>query len=115
MSNDAHLPKPAKLPKAFVTFTTRYPELGAAHEAIAKAVDAAGPLDAKTSSLIKIGLSIGAGLESALKSHVRRAMQHGATEQEIEQAVLLAMNTCGFPRTVAAWSWAQEQFERNRD
>jgi hypothetical protein len=24
------------------------------------------------------------------------------------------MNTVGFPRTVAAWSWAHEQFERDR-
>lgn len=101
-----------KLPKTFMMFIEKYPELGEAHEAIAKAVDAAGPLDAKTCSLIKIGLSVGAGLESATKSHVRRAMQHDATKQEIEQAILLAMNTCGLPRTVAAWSWAREQFDR---
>ena len=86
--------------------------LGRAHESVAKAVDEAGPLDAKTLALVKIGICIGAGLESALRSHVRRAMQHGATETEVEQAILLGMNTVGFPRTVAAWSWAQEQFER---
>lgn len=102
-----------KLPKTFITFTARYPELAQAHEQIAKAVDIAGPLDAKTCSLIKIGLSVGAGLESATRSHVRRALQAGATKQEVEQAILLAMNTCGFPRTVAAWSWAQEQFARD--
>jgi len=27
---------------------------------------------------------------------------------------MLGMNTLGFPRTVAAWSWAQQQFERDR-
>jgi 4-carboxymuconolactone decarboxylase len=67
-------------------------------------VEAAGPLDAKTLALIKIGICVGAGLESALRSHVRRAMQHGATPAEVEQAILLGMNTVGFPRTVAAWS-----------
>jgi 4-carboxymuconolactone decarboxylase len=41
-------------------------------------------------------------------------MQAGATEQEIEQAILLGMNTCGFPRTVAAWQWAQVQFARDQ-
>jgi 4-carboxymuconolactone decarboxylase len=102
-----------KLPPTFKAFIARYPELGKAHEAIARAVDAAGPLDPKTCSLIKIGLSIGAGLETATKSHVRRAMQNGATEAEVEQAILLAMNTCGFPRTVAAWQWARQQFERD--
>ncbi len=102
----------ARVPATFKEFITRYPELGRAHENVATAVERAGPLDAKTLALVKIGICIGAGLESAFRSHVRRAMQRGATEQEIEQAILLAMNTVGFPRTVAAWSWAHEQFER---
>lgn len=114
------VPKPAKktkemksnVPARYKEFITRFPALGRAHESVAKAADAAGPLDAKTLALIKIGICIGAGLESALRSHVRRAMQHGATAQEVEQAILLGMNTVGFPRTVAAWSWAQEQFSR---
>lgn len=113
MKRASKKPVAKKLPKTYVTFTARYPELANAHEQIAKAVDVAGPLDARTCSLIKIGLSVGAGLESATRSHVRRAMQNGATKQEVEQAILLAMNTCGFPRTVAAWSWAQEQFARD--
>lgn len=103
---------PAPPPAAFREFIGAYPELGAAHERVAKAVESAGPLDAKTLALVKIGLCIGAGLESALRSHVRRAMLHGATQQEIEQTILLGMNTVGFPRTVAAWSWAREQFRR---
>lgn len=100
------------VPSTFKAFIAKYPALGDAHERVARAVEAAGPLDAKTLALIKIGICIGAGLESALRSHVRRAMQHGATPAEIEQAILLGMNTVGFPRTVAAWSWAQEQFSR---
>lgn len=100
------------LPGTYREFVSRYPALGKAHEDIAKAADRAGPLDAKTLSLVKIGICVGAGLESALRSHVRRSMQHGATEQEVEQAILLGMNTVGFPRTVAAWSWATQQIER---
>ena len=101
-----------RIPGTFKDFIAKYPALGNAHETIARAVDVVGPLDAKTCSLVKIGLSVGAGLESATKSHVRRALTNGATPIEIEQAVLLAMNTCGFPRTVAAWSWARQQFAR---
>ena len=101
-----------KLPGTFKEFVRKYPELGAAHEKVAKAVEEVGPLDVKTSALIKIGICVGAGLESALRSHVRRAMQAGATEAEIEQAVLLGMNTVGFPRTVMSWQWAREQIER---
>lgn len=106
-------PRPeSKIPATYLRFIDRYPELGAAHDAIGQAVDRAGPLDPKVQSLIKIGLCVGAGLESALRSHVRRALRHGATTLEIEQAILLGMNTVGFPRTAAAWSWAQTQFER---
>lgn len=113
MAHDA--PKPGKLPGTYLKFIEKYPDLGETHERVAKIVDQAGPLDRKTCELVKIGLAVGAGLESAVRSHVRRAMQHGATEQEIEQAVLLAMNTLGFPRTVAAWSWARQQIERGVD
>ena len=104
-----------KLPGTYLRFIEKFPALGAAHEQVARAVDATGPLDAKTCELVKIGLAVGAGLESAVRSHVRRALQHGATEAEIEQAILLAMNTLGFPRTVAAWSWARQQIERGVD
>ena len=105
-------PKPEKLPGTFKEFVTKFPELGEAHEKIGKACEGYGPLDRKTIELIKIGISIGAGLETATRSHVRRALQHGATEQEIEQAVLLAYNTCGFPRTVMGWQWARQQIAR---
>jgi AhpD family alkylhydroperoxidase len=102
----------SKLPATFKDFIAKFPALGEAHEEIARAAAAAGPLDARTCELIKIGLSIGAGLESAVRSHVRKAMQAGATPAEIEQAVLLAKNTLGFPRTVAAWTWARTQIDR---
>jgi len=102
------------LPKTFISFVGKYPELGRAHEQVARSVERAGPLSRKYCDLIKIGICAGAGLESALRSHVRRAVEDGATKEEIEQAILLAMNTCGFPRTVSAWKWAQEQFERDR-
>lgn len=103
-----------KLPGTFKQFCDKHPALADAHDAMTNAAFAAGPLDEKTCHLIKIGVSLGAGLESAVKSHVRRASQAGASETEIEQAILLAMTTTGFPKTVAAWSWARQQFERDR-
>lgn len=101
-----------KLPQTFKDFVAKYPELGQAHEQVAESVASAGGLDAKSCALIKIGICVGANLESALRSHVRRAMQHGASKEDIEQAILLGMNTVGFPTTVAAWTWAHQQFER---
>ena len=104
----------SKLPGTFKAFAQRFPDLAAAHEQAGKSASAAGPLDAKSCELVKIGICVGAGLESALRSHVRRATEHGATEGEIEQAIVQGMTTIGFPRTVAAWSWAHVQFERDR-
>jgi AhpD family alkylhydroperoxidase len=103
-----------KLPKTFKAFVSRFPGIGQAHEMVARTADEAGPLDRKTCELIKIGISLGAGLESAVKSHVRRALEHGATTPEIEQAILLGVNTRGFPATVAAWQWACDQIARDR-
>ena len=108
-------PSETPLPKTYKDFISKFPLLGEAHESVAKAVDAVGPLDARQCALVKMGICLGANLESAFRSHVRRAIQHGASPQEIEQAILLGMNTVGFPRTVAAWQWAWKQIQRDRD
>lgn len=105
-------PRPEKLPGKFKEFITRFPELGELHARVGQACESAGPLDRKTIELVKIGISIGAGLETATRSHVRQAMQHGATEKELEQVALLAYNTCGWPRMMMAWAWVRQQLER---
>lgn len=102
-------------PYTFRSFIERFPEVGAAHQAIGKAADKAGPLDLKQCHLIKMGIAIGAGLESAFRSHVRRAAEQGASREEIEQALLLSMNTIGLPRTVMAWQWAGQELEREQE
>jgi alkylhydroperoxidase/carboxymuconolactone decarboxylase family protein YurZ len=105
-------PKNETLPATFRQFTKRFPDIAAAHEGIARSVDQIGPLDSKTCELIKLGISIGAGLVTATQSHAKRARREGASQSEIEQAILLTMNTCGFPRTVAAWQWAKQALTR---
>ena len=96
------------VPRTYRRFTERFPAVAEAHEAVGKAGDR-GPLDRKTVELIKLGICVGAGLESASKSHARRAVQHGATVAEVEHAVSLAVNPVGFPRAVMAWQWVTEQ------
>ena len=108
-------PEPSKPPGTFRAFAVRFPDLADAHERITQAAESAGPLDAKVCALIRIGLALGAGLESAVRSHVRRAREAGASEAEVEQAIALGATTLGFPRTIAGWSWAHRQFERDRE
>lgn len=98
------------IPKTYHRFAERFPALAEAHRAMTEAGFEAGPLDGKTCELVKMGIALGAGLESSFHSHVRRALERGATREEIEQAIVLAMGTCGFSRAVAGWRWAQDHF-----
>jgi 4-carboxymuconolactone decarboxylase len=103
------------VPRTYHRFSERFPNIAEAHRATGEAGGAAGPLDRRMVELIKLGICVGAGLESATKSHARRALQHGATREEVEQAAALAVNPCGFPRAVMAWQWATEQLDAEGD
>lgn len=95
------------LPETFKIIVKKYPEVWEAHEQLTRACADAGPLDRKTRELIKVGISLGAGLETATQRHAIMARENGATEDEIYQAVLMAMTTCGHPKTVAGWQWVR--------
>jgi 4-carboxymuconolactone decarboxylase len=98
------------IPKTYFRFAERFPRLAEAHRTMTDAAVECGPLDRKTCELIKIGIALGAGHETSFHSHVRRALEQHAIREEIEQAVVLAMSTCGFSRAVAGWKWAQSHF-----
>ncbi len=68
----------------------------------------AGPLDAKTRRLVKLGIAVGAEAEGGVRSHVRKALAEGITPAEVEQAILLGFTTAGFPTMIAALKWARE-------
>lgn len=97
-----------KLPKAFETFRKRYRGVYEAYEALGGTAHEAGPLDQKTRELVKLGMAIGGRLEGAVRSHAQRALEAGATPQEIEHVVLLAVTTSGFPTAVAAFTSVEE-------
>ena len=98
----------SQLPKPYQQFRTNYPEMYKAYEQLGEAAANAGPLDAKTRELIKLGMSAANRSESAVQSHAHRALETGATSEEIEHALLLGINTLGFPTTMAALTWARE-------
>lgn len=97
-----------KPPKHYQRFEKRYPEVAASYEAMGAAVHGLGPLDEHTRALVKIGLSVGAGLEGAVHSHVRKALNAGVDPEEIRHAVLLALPTIGLPSMMAALSWVED-------
>jgi 4-carboxymuconolactone decarboxylase len=102
------MPKP---PKRFQKFTSDYPDVARAYEDLGTAVHAAGPLDARTRALVKLGISTGARLEGAVHSHVRKAIEAGVEPEELRQVALLALPTIGLPSMMAALSWIDETID----
>ncbi len=100
------------LPKNYRKFQEKHPQVYAAYEALGKTAAESGPLDEKTRELIKLGMAAARGSESAVKSHVHRALAAGATPAEIEHTLTLGINTLGFPAMMAALSWAWEALVR---
>jgi 4-carboxymuconolactone decarboxylase len=98
----------SKLPKRFTDFVQQYPAVGETYHQLGKAVAEAGPLDAKTRQLVKVGISIAAGLEGGTHSHVRKAMEAGATAEEIRHAALQCLTTIGFPAMMKGMSWVDD-------
>ena len=100
-----------KIPKRFMKFEEDYPEIAEAYEKMGDAVHTAGPLDDKTRALIKLAISTGAGLEGAVHSHTRKALEKGLSKEEIRQTLLLALPTIGLPQMMAAFSWVEDILE----
>ncbi len=102
----------SQLPERFEKFQKDFPEIAKAYENLGMAVHKAGPLNDKTRALIKLAISTGAGMEGAVHSHTRKAIEAGCSNQEIKQTVMLALPTIGFPSTMAVMSWVEDILEK---
>lgn len=103
-----------KLPGPFERFTREFPEVFSGYDAMGKAAHAGGPLDAKTRELVKLGMAIGARLEGATHSHVRKALAAGATAKESRHTTVLAISTLCLPTTIMAFTWVDDVLGGNR-
>ncbi len=98
----------SNLPKQYQKLTENYPEIAKAYENLGRSVHSSGPLDEKTRTLIKLGISIGARLEGAVHSQVRKALDAGCNPEEIRQVALLAIPTIGLPSSMAGLTWIED-------
>jgi 4-carboxymuconolactone decarboxylase len=95
-------------PAPYQQFKKTFPAIAEAYEQLGKACHHQGPLSPKVRELVKIGIAIGAGLESATHAHVRLARDAGASPEEIRHAAVLATTTLGFPAMMRALTWVQD-------
>jgi 4-carboxymuconolactone decarboxylase len=98
------------LPEVYQQFERRYPTVKEAFDALGAAEHDAGPLAEKERRLIKLGIAVGAESEGGVRSHVRKLLGIGVSEEEVLHTIILALTTIGFPATNAALSWAEEVF-----
>jgi 4-carboxymuconolactone decarboxylase len=103
-----------KPPKRYQDFVRTYPEIADAYERLGTKVHEAGPLDEHTRALIKLALSVGAKLEGAVHSHVRKSLAAGVTPDAIRHVALLALPTVGLPSMMAAFSWIDDELTASR-
>ncbi|MDQ3659210.1 MAG: carboxymuconolactone decarboxylase family protein [Actinomycetota bacterium] len=96
------------LPEVYQQFGRRFPRVKESFDALGAAEHEAGPLPEKERRLVKLGIAVGAESEGAVRSHVRKLLNTGASEVEILHTIVLALTTIGFPATNAALGWAEE-------
>ena len=97
-----------KLPSHYRLEKKKHEAFVGAVEALGKTLKDQGPLDVKTTHLIQLAASIAIHSEGGVHSHVRRAIESGATPDEIYHAIIMLTSTIGFPTVSAALSWAED-------
>lgn len=104
----------SRLPGHYVGIRKRFKDYFKAVESLGEAAGAAGPVDEKTGHLIQLAASAAIRSEGGVHSHTRRAIEKGATEDEIYHTILLLTSTIGFPTASAALSWADDVLRKKK-
>jgi alkylhydroperoxidase/carboxymuconolactone decarboxylase family protein YurZ len=97
-----------RIPEHYLAERQEHAAVFEALEQLGRAVRAAGPIDAKHGHLMQMAAAIAIGSEGATHSHVRRAIEAGATPSEVIHSILLLTCTVGYPTVSKALSWAED-------
>ena len=103
------------LPDKYKEFSSKYPEIFNLYNEMGTKIRESGPLDEKTQNLIKLGIAVGSNSRGAVMSHTRKALDTGASKDDICHAIILALSTIGFPAMIAALNWADEVLEKREE
>ena len=98
--------------KHYQKLTKMFPKVVAALENLGTTVRDEGPIDNKTAELIQLAVAAANQSTGSVHSHTRRALQAGATEEEIYHSLLLLVSTIGFPKVAAALAWVSESIDK---
>src|SRR5512146_1852653 len=97
-----------KIPVKFQEFTKKYAQVANAYEGLAGECRHSGPLSERDQALVKLGIAAGSHMEGSVHSQVRKALDLGLQPDEIRHAILLGLTSVGFPKMMAALTWAED-------
>jgi len=100
------------LPGQYISIRERFPRYYDAVSNLGKVAGEQGPLDQKTAQLLKLAAAAAIRSEGAVHSHAKRAVEAGASPEEVYHALILLTSTLGFPTVSAALSWADDVLEK---
>lgn len=90
---------------AFTQFKRDFPEIYRRHAEEGEEIHLrGGPISSPVRDLLKVAISGAAGHQRALETHLGKAREAGATEEELRHTLLLLIPTCGFPAFMEAYS-----------
>ena len=101
------------IPRPYKQMHQSHPELMQAYESFGQATREAGPLSTREVALVKVAISIGAGLEGAAHSHCRKALEAGCHPDDLRHVAILSAPTTGFPTMMRARSWVEDVLEKH--
>jgi len=104
----------SELPGQYMSIVKRFKKYTKAVENLGKAAKEAGPIDDKTSHLIQLAAAAAIRSEGSVHSHARRAMEAGASLDELHHAIILLSSTIGFPTVSAALSWVDDVIKKDK-
>jgi 4-carboxymuconolactone decarboxylase len=86
-------------------FQERVSPVNTQYEALGREIhETGGPLPEKVRWLIKVAVSAASQHRLSLETHIAKAREAGATEAEIAHALLMVMQTTGFPTFMESYS-----------
>ncbi|OPY30655.1 MAG: Carboxymuconolactone decarboxylase family protein [Methanobacterium sp. PtaU1.Bin242] len=100
-----------ELPPHYKSIRNRFGDYGKILAELGQVVRDSGPLDNKTSELIQLAAAATLRSEGAVHSHAKRAMDLGASPEEVYHTLILLTSTIGFPNVAASISWVDDLFE----
>lgn len=100
------------IPKRYKQMHADHADFMQAYESFGKAARQCGPLSDREVALVKLAISLGAGLEGAAHSHCRKALEADCSAEDLRHVAMLSAPTIGFPTMMRAKSWIEDVLDQ---